>query len=255
MYCGIVEAIDCTSLKSDIQLPQRGIWKMKIWSSLKIEPERVTERSYYLLLYLVGLFATLFFSIPSSKETTVDRKKHWGLKIVPVLWFYFYLWVVLFTVCFCITPVEFLIHLGTGASPGILGPMKRNLIEPLYWPAKKCDAVLYKTMHFNNIFDYHSHISEKKNKDLQPVTVTWSLLIVSLVVPHAGLIYLHNCKYIYEAIWSLRFNPLFSRKINIFLIVLRVVSSHTVCMQQEFSPLFLLQSPLRVPKHWPNILF
>ena len=73
--------------------------------------------------------------------------------------------------------------------PGILGPMKRNLIGPLYRPVKKCYAVLYKTMHFNDIFDYHSHISEKNN-----MTVRWLLLTVSPVVPHAGLIYLHNCR-------------------------------------------------------------
>ena len=98
----------------------------------------------------------------------------------------------------------------SGALPGILGPMKRNLIGPVYRPVKKCDAVLYKTMHFNDIFGYHSHICEKTNKDLQPVTVTWLLLTVSLVVPHAGLIYLHSCrltgsemkKYIYEAIMA-----------------------------------------------------
>ena len=73
-------------------------------------------------------------------------------------------------------------------------------------------------MHFNGIFDYYSHIWEKNN-----MTVTWLLLTVSLVVPHAGLIYLHNCrltgggigfgvKISYEAIWSLRFNLLISRK-------------------------------------------
>ena len=39
------------------------------------------------------------------------------------------------------------------------------------------------------IFDYHSHISEKNN-----MTVRWLLLTVSLVVPHAGLIYLHNLR-------------------------------------------------------------
>ena len=44
-------------------------------------------------------------------------------------------------------------------------------------------------MHFNDIFDYHSHICEKNN-----MTVTWLLLTVSLVVLHAGLIYLHNCR-------------------------------------------------------------
>ena len=83
-------------------------------------------------------------------------------------------------------------------------------------------------MHFNYIFDYHSHICEQKNKDLQPVTVTWLLLTVSLLVPPAGLIYLHNCrltgngtgfggkKYIYKAIWSLRFNRLISRKYKHF---------------------------------------
>ena len=75
------------------------------------------------------------------------------------------------------------------APPGILGPMKRNLIGPLYRPAKKFEAVLYKAIHFNYIFDYHSHICEKNN-----MTVTWLLLTVFLVVPHAGLIYLHNCR-------------------------------------------------------------
>ena len=44
-------------------------------------------------------------------------------------------------------------------------------------------------MHFNDIFDHHSHICEKNN-----MTVTWLLLTVSFVVPHAGLIYLHNCR-------------------------------------------------------------
>ena len=70
-------------------------------------------------------------------------------------------------------------------------------------------------MHFNDIFDYHSHICEKKNKDLQPVTGTWLRLTVSLVVLQAALIYLHSCrltaggfgfgmnKYIYEALWLL----------------------------------------------------
>ena len=101
--------------------------------------------------------------------------------------------------------------------------MKRNLIGRFYRPAKKCVADLYKTMHFNYIFDYHFHISEKNNR-----TVTWLLLIVSLVVLHAGIIYLHNCrltgggnecgvkKYMYEAIWLLRFNPLISRKYKPF---------------------------------------
>ena len=85
--------------------------------------------------------------------------------------------------------------------------MKINLTGSLYRPAKTFDAVLYKTMHSNGIFDCHSHIYEKNN-----MTVTWLLLTVSLVVLHAGLIYLHNCrptgggfgfgvkKYIYEAI-------------------------------------------------------
>ena len=41
-------------------------------------------------------------------------------------------------------------------------------------------------MHFNGIFDYVDHICEKN------MTVTWLLLTVSLVVLHAGLIYLHN---------------------------------------------------------------
>ena len=44
-------------------------------------------------------------------------------------------------------------------------------------------------MHFNYIFDYHSHICDKNN-----MTVTWLLLTVSIVVLHAGLIYLHNCR-------------------------------------------------------------
>ena len=50
-----------------------------------------------------------------------------------------------------------------GVLPGILEPMKRNLIEPLYRPAgkKKMNTVLYKIMHFNYIFDYHSHICER----------------------------------------------------------------------------------------------
>ena len=51
-------------------------------------------------------------------------------------------------------------------------------------------AALYIIMHFNDIFDYHSHICEKNN-----MTVTWLLLTVSLVVPHAGLMYLHNCRF------------------------------------------------------------
>ena len=42
-----------------------------------------------------------------------------------------------------------------GVQPEILGPMKLNLIGPLYRPVEKFDAVLYKTMHFNDIFDYH----------------------------------------------------------------------------------------------------
>ena len=67
--------------------------------------------------------------------------------------------------------------------------MKRNGIGPLYRPAKKCDAILYNTMQFNDICDYHSHICEKNN-----MTVTWLLLTVSLVVLHADLIYLHNCR-------------------------------------------------------------
>ena len=64
-------------------------------------------------------------------------------------------------------------------------------------------------MHFNDIFDYHSHICERS------MTVTWLLLTVSLIVLHAGLIYLHSCrltgggfgfvvkKYIYETMWLL----------------------------------------------------
>ena len=118
---------------------------------------------------------------------------------------------------------KWLIAYAQGPLLGILGPMKRNLIGPLYRPAKKCDAALCKTVHFNDIFDYHSYICEKNN-----ITFTWLLLIVSLVVPHAGLIYLHNCrltgggigfgvkKYIYEAIWFLRFNLLIFRKYNHF---------------------------------------
>ena len=75
-----------------------------------------------------------------------------------------------------------------GALPGILGPMKRNLIGPLHRPVKTFDAILYKTMHFSDIFD-NSHICEKNN-----MTVTWLLLTVSFVVLHAGLIYLRNCR-------------------------------------------------------------
>ena len=74
-----------------------------------------------------------------------------------------------------------------GALTGFLSPMKRNLIGPLQ---KKMYAALYIIMHFNDIFDYHSHICEKNN-----MTVTWLLLTVSLVVPHAGLMYLHNCRF------------------------------------------------------------
>ena len=44
-------------------------------------------------------------------------------------------------------------------------------------------------MQFSVIFDYHSHICEESN-----MTVTWLLLTVSLLVPQAGLIYLHNCR-------------------------------------------------------------
>ena len=73
------------------------------------------------------------------------------------------------------------------------------------------------------MFDYHSHISEKNN-----MTVRWLLLTVSPVVSYAGLIYLHNYrltgggfgfgvkKYLYEAIWSLQYNLLISRKYNHF---------------------------------------
>ena len=68
-------------------------------------------------------------------------------------------------------------------------PWKKNQTGHLYRLAKKCYAVLYETLHFNDIFDYHSHICEKNN-----MTVTWLLLTVSLVVPHAGLIYLYNCR-------------------------------------------------------------
>ena len=81
------------------------------------------------------------------------------------------------TVHFTCAVRSFYLYLVTAAPAGILGPVKKNLIGPLYRPAKKFDAVLYKTMHFNDIFDYHSHICEK-----------------NLVVLHAGLIYLHNCR-------------------------------------------------------------
>ena len=78
-------------------------------------------------------------------------------------------------------------------------------------------------MCFNYIFDYHSHICEKKH-----MTATWLLFTVSPVVPHAGLIYLHNCrltgggigfgvkKYMCEDLWSLQFNILISRKYKHF---------------------------------------
>ena len=52
-------------------------------------------------------------------------------------------------------------------------------------------------MHFNDIFDYHSHICEKSN-----MTVRWLLLTVSLVVPHAGLIYLHNWGFTYMRLYG-----------------------------------------------------
>ena len=68
--------------------------------------------------------------------------------------------------------LKFNISIWSGAPPGILGPMKRNLIGPLYRPAKKCDAVLYKIMHFNDIFYYHSHICEKNNMTVTSVTLS-----------------------------------------------------------------------------------
>ena len=130
----------------------------------------------------------------------------------------------------------------SAALPGILSPMKRNVIGPFYRPAKKkCDAILYKTMQFNDIFDYHSHICEKNN-----MTVTWLLLTVSLVVTHAGLIYLHNGrltgggtgsglnKYINGAIWLLQFNLLISRKYKHFSDCTELYC-HTVCMHQKCS--------------------
>ena len=43
--------------------------------------------------------------------------------------------------------------------------------------------------HFNDIFDYHSHISENNI-----TTVRWFLLTVSFIVPHLGLIFLHSCR-------------------------------------------------------------
>ena len=63
------------------------------------------------------------------------------------------------------------------APPGILDPVKRNLIGPLYRPAKKFMLFYINTMHFNDIFDYHSHICEKV-----------------LIVLHEGLIYVHNSR-------------------------------------------------------------
>ena len=84
---------------------------------------------------------------------------------------------------------------------------------------------------------------------LQPVTVTWSLLTVSLVVLHAGLNYLHNCKDSYMRLYGdCDLILCLQEDKNISVIVLRVVLTHTVCMQQEFSPLFLLQSPHESPK-------
>ena len=127
---------------------------------------------------------------------------------------------------------------------------------------KKCDAVLYKTMHFNDIFDYHSHISENNI-----TTVRWFLLTVSLIVPHLGLFFLHSCRLTGVALdlgWKTTYMRLYGRcdlifwfpeNINIYLIVLRVVLSHTICIHQKCSPLFLLQSrKARVPNYWPNIL-
>ena len=138
------------------------------------------------------------------------------------------------------------------------GPHEKKT-GPLYRLAKKCYAVLYKTMHFNDIFENNYHISEKN---------TWLLLTVSLEVLHAALIYLHSWrltggdfgfgvkKNTYMGLYgccNLIF--WFPENINISLLVLRVVLSHTVCMHQKCSPLFLLQSrKVRVPNYWPNTL-
>ena len=67
------------------------------------------------------------------------------------------------------------------------GPHEKKSNWALVLHGKKNYAVFYNTMHFNDIFYYHSHICEKNN-----MTVTWLLLTVPLVVLHAGLIYLHN---------------------------------------------------------------
>ena len=49
---------------------------------------------------------------------------------------------------------------------------------------QKCDAVLYKTMHFDDTFVifYHSHICEKNN-----MTVMWLLHTVSLPACRSNL--------------------------------------------------------------------
>ena len=102
-------------------------------------------------------------------------------------------------------------------------------------------------MHFNCVFDYHSHICKMNN-----MAVTWLLLTVSLLFHLAGLIYLHNCRltgggigfevkknthmrlygHCYLIFW-------FPENINISLIELSVVLSHTVCMHQKCSLLLL----------------
>ena len=86
-------------------------------------------------------------------------------------------------------------------------------------------------MHFNDIFDYHSHICEN-----------------NLVVLHADLIYLHNCrltgggigfgvkKYSYEAIRSLQFYLLISRKYKHFSdCVESCIESHSLHALEMFS--------------------
>ena len=80
----------------------------------------------------------------------------------------------------------------------------------------------YVTLCFLMIFHSHSHIIEKNN-----MTATWLLVTVSIVVLHAGLIFLCKLtggwvlgsgekKYIYDTIWLLRFIPLISRKYKHF---------------------------------------
>ena len=132
----------------------------------------------------------------------------------------------------------------------MLGPMKRNLIGPLYRAAKKIWSRFYiKLCILMIFFDYHSHICEK-----------------NLVVPHAGLIYHHNCrltgsgiwfggkKYIYEAMWSLQFNLLISRKYKHFSdCTVSCIESHSLYAPEMFSSVPTAkqkgESPKQLTKH------